>query len=149
MKPIISREEAARVVDAQRIRKGLTWTALAEALGRPKVWTTSALLGSFPLSVEEAGVVGKLLDLDEEVRLALTTQPTRNFDPALRNDPTIYRMFEALQMHGPAIKALIHEEFGDGIMSAINFAADVERIPNPEGDRVRITLEGKFLDYRW
>ncbi len=135
---------------AAKIRIGLTWAQLAEAIGRPQVWTTAALLGQHPIPAAEAATIGALLDLDEETVLALQLQPTRGaLDSAVPVDPTIYRFYEVLQVYGPAIKELIHEQFGDGIMSAINFRIDVARVPDPAGDRVVVTLDGKFLSYQW
>lgn len=149
IRPIMDKYEAGRLVDAQRIRKGRTWADLAQLIDAPEVWATSALLGSFPLPAEAAEKVCAELELGEDVREALVVQPTRTFDPALLSDPTIYRLLEAIQVHGPALKALIHEKFDDGIMSAINFRVDVDRREDPSGDRVVITLDGKFLDYNW
>jgi cyanate lyase len=93
--------------------------------------------------------VCELLGLDEAVAESLQLQPSRGTDPATMADPTIYRFTEALSVYGPALKELIHEEFGDGIMSAIDFRVDVARRPDPDGDRVVVTFDGKFLDYRW
>ncbi|GEM29694.1 cyanate hydratase [Nocardia neocaledoniensis NBRC 108232] len=149
MQPIMSKSAAADLVVAARIRKGLTWAAIAESLGAPLVWTTAALLGQHPMTAEQAAAVCALLDLDETVAESLRLQPARGADPAQLADPTIYRLVEAVSVYGPALKALIHEEFGDGIMSAINFNIDIARRPHPDGDRVVITLDGKFLDYRW
>lgn len=147
--PIMGRSEAAALVVAARVRRGLTWSRIAEELGTPLVWTTAALLGQHPMTREQAGRVCQLLGLGEEVAESLRLQPARGIDPALMSDPTIYRFFEALSVYGPALKELVHEEFGDGIMSAINFRLDIERRPDPEGDRVVVTFDGKFLDYRW
>ncbi|MEU5884582.1 cyanase [Spirillospora sp. NPDC047279] len=149
MTPIMSKSEAAGLVDAARIRRGLTWAAIAAELGAPVVWTTAALLGQHPMTAEQAERVRTLLELDERVAESLRLQPSRGIDPALMSDPTIYRFSEALAVYGPALKALIHEEFGDGIMSAINFKVDISRRPDPDGDRVVVTFDGKFLDYRW
>jgi cyanate lyase len=91
-----------------------------------------------------------MLSLPADAVVALEQIPTRGgLDGAVPVDPTIYRLYEMLQVYGPALKALIHEDFGDGIMSAIDFRADLERVPDPAGDRVRITLDGKFLPYQW
>ncbi|WP_338129480.1 cyanase [Micrococcus terreus] len=107
------------------------------------------MLGQHPMSAEQADAVCALLGLGSEVAESLRLQPSRGTDPALMADPTIYRLTEAVSVYGPALKALIHEEFGDGIMSAINFHVDIQRRPDPDGDRVVITLDGKFLDYCW
>lgn len=150
MEPVIkSRTDAAREIDSARIRSGKTWAEIADALDAPLVWTTAALLGQHPMTAEQADTVCSFLDLDSSVAESLTTQPTRSIDPAAQNDPTIYRFHEALMVYGPALKALIHEEFGDGIMSAINFSVDISRRPDPDGDRVVVTFDGKFLDYKW
>ncbi len=149
MTPILSKSEAADLVVAARIRRGLTWAAIAEEIGAPPVWTTAALLGQHPMTQAQAEQVCALLGLDETVAESLRLQPTRGSDPPVSADPTVYRFVEALSVYGPALKELLHEEFGDGIMSAINFKVDLTRRPDPEGDRVVVTFDGKFLDYRW
>ncbi|MGW0182697.1 cyanase [Nocardia sp. NPDC003345] len=149
MEPIMSKSAAADLVVAARIRKGLSWADIADALGAPLVWATAALLGQHPMTPEQADKVCGLLGLDGAVAESLAKQPARRADPALMSDPTIYRFVEAISVYGPALKELIHEEFGDGIMSAINFKVDFARRPDPDGDRVVITFDGKFLDYRW
>jgi cyanate lyase len=147
---MLSKKEAAEAVRAAKARLGVTWAQLAEAVGRPVAWTTSALLGQQPMTGDQAKAVGSLLDLGEDVQLALQVQPTRGaLEAAVPVDPTIYRFYEVLQVYGPTIKELIHEEFGDGIMSAINFRLDVRREPDPGGDRVVVVLDGKFLPYQW
>ncbi|WP_298455758.1 cyanase [uncultured Cellulomonas sp.] len=147
--PVLAKGDAADLVVAARIRRGLTWAAIAEAIGAPVVWTTAALLGQHPMTAEQAQAVCDLLGLDDAVAESLRLQPSRGSDPARLADPTVYRLVEAVHVYGPALKELIHEEFGDGIMSAINFRVDIARRPHPDGDRVVITLDGKFLDYRW
>ncbi|WP_447008248.1 cyanase [Saccharothrix isguenensis] len=149
MTPIMSKSDAADLVVAARVRKGLTWAQIADELGAPVVWVTAALLGQHPMTPEQTKTVCGLLDLDDAVAESLRGRPTRGTDPAIMNDPTIYRFVEALSVYGPALKELIHEEFGDGIMSAINFKVDIARRPDPDGDRVVVTFDGKFLDYRW
>ena len=149
MTPIMSKRDAAAHVDSARIRQGRTWAELADHLGAPLVWTTAALLGNHPMSAEQASSICELLGLGEDVAESLALQPSRGTPAELMSDPTIYRFTEALSVYGPALKALIHEEFGDGIMSAINFQVDFQRRPDPDGDRVVITLDGKFLDYKW
>lgn len=147
---MVSKQEAAQVVRRARVRAGRTWAELAHALGKPVAWTTAALLGQHPLSTDDAETIGALLELDADVVAALALQPSRGSGTQeVPTDPTIYRLYEALDVYGPTIKELIHEEFGDGIMSAINFRLDVARGADPTGDRVVITLDGKFLDYQW
>ncbi|NKQ55856.1 cyanase [Amycolatopsis sp. K13G38] len=145
-----TKKEAADAVLAAKVRLGLTWADLAEALGTPLAWTTAALLGQHPLTKEQAARAGEILELDADTVTALRLQPTRGaLDSPVPTDPTIYRFYEVLQVYGPTIKELIHEQFGDGIMSAINFRLDVKRVPDPAGDRVVVTLDGKFLPYQW
>jgi cyanate lyase len=130
--------------------RGLTFAALAAELGRPRVWIAAAVLGQHPFSREEAERLAAMLDLPAAAVPALEQIPSRGaLGAPVPVDPTIYRLYEVIQVYGPALKALIHEEFGDGIMSAINFRADVERVSDPAGDRVRITFDGKFLPYQW
>ena len=144
----MSSELRNRVLAAKQ-SAGLTWTEIAGALDRPKAWTVAALLGQHPVPAELATRAGTLLDLEADDVALLQRQPYRLAEPDLLSDPTIYRFHEALQVYGPAIKELIHEEFGDGIMSAINFKLDVARRADPSGDRVVVTFDGKFLDYNW
>ncbi|WP_432547244.1 cyanase [Kineococcus sp. SYSU DK004] len=146
---LTTKREAADAVRAALRRTGLRWADVAAHLGTPPVWTTAALLGQHPVPAEHARRAGQLLGLGEDVVEALQLQPHRGPDPAVASDPTVYRFHEALSVYGPALKELIHEEFGDGIMSAINFRVDVARRPDPDGDRVVVTFDGKFLDYRW
>ena len=149
MTPIMRKSDAAELVVAARIRKGLTWAAVAEEIDAPVVWCVAALLGQHPMPTAKAEKVCALLDLDAAVAESLQLQPSRGIEPELMSDPTIYRFHEALAVYGPALKELIHEEFGDGIMSAINFKVDIARREDPDGDRVVVTFDGKFLDYRW
>jgi cyanate lyase len=147
---MIDKQAAAVRVRAAKARLGVRWDQLADAVGRPVAWTTAALLGQHPMSAAEATAAAELLELDEDVVSALRLQPTRGaLDAPVPTDPTIYRFYEVLQVYGPTIKELIHEEFGDGIMSAINFRLDVHRVADPAGDRVVVTLDGKFLPYQW
>jgi len=113
-------------------------------------WTVAALLGQHPLSVAQAEKAAGILELGAEEIAAFVAQPTRGaLDAAVPTDPTIYRFYEVPLVYGPAIKELIHEKFGDGIMSAINFKIDVERRDDPGGERVVVTLDGKYLKYQW
>lgn len=144
-----SKLQLAETIRLARVAKGLSWTKIADAIGKDPVWTVAALLGQHPLSGEEASVVASLLGLGDEAATTLQMLPYRGGDESLASDPTIARFYEALSVYGPAIKELIGEEFGDGIMSAINFRMSVERRHDPQGDRVVVTFDGKFLDYTW
>jgi cyanate lyase len=151
---MMSKQEAAAAVRAAKARLGLSWAQLAEKAGAPVAWTVSALLGQQPMSEAQAAATVAELGFDAErgaeVAAALRAQPTRGaLDAPVPTDPTVYRFYEIVQVYGPTIKELIHEEFGDGIMSAINFRFDVRREPDPAGDRVVVTLDGKFLPYQW
>jgi cyanate lyase len=146
----MTKEQASQAVQAAMREQGLTFAELAQQLRRPKVWVAAAVLGQHPFSSDQAAHIVSTLGLGDETTAALAQIPTRGgLDAAVPVDPTIYRFYEVIQVYGPALKALIHEEFGDGIMSAINFRADIERIGDPAGDRVRITLDGKFLPYQF
>jgi cyanate lyase len=140
----------ARVLDAKR-QLGLTWKGIAQALGTGSpVFYTAALLGNQTLSHEEAQKAAALLKLEEE-EARLLAEPPDERGANLQmppSDPLIYRFYELVQGYGPTLKALINEEFGDGIMSAIDFTMEIEREPDPKGDRVRITMSGKFLPYK-
>jgi len=127
----------------------VTWQELADHVGKPLVWIVAAPLGKHPVPSECAGLIAEKLSLDAEVASALQRQPYRIADVDLATDPTVYRFHEVLDVYGQALKELIHEEFGDGIMSAINFSIDIARKPHPAGDRVVVTLDGKFLSYDW
>lgn len=150
---MLTREQATAKILAAKQKSKLTWEQIAKGVGRHKIWTTAALLGQHPMSAEESESVVKILGFAEgeaqEVSSALQEFPMRgSLDSAVPVDPTIYRFYELIQVYGPTIKALIHEEFGDGIMSAIDFKMDLTREPDPKGDRVKITMSGKYLPYK-
>jgi cyanate lyase len=146
----MTREElTAKIRDAKR-RKRLSWKAIAEAIGPGSpVLYTAALLGQMTLTREEADKLANLLELDETEAIQLTEPPYRGSIPIVPpTDPLIYRFYELVQTYGTTWKALIEEEFGDGIMSAIDFDMEINREENPKGDRVRISMSGKFLPYK-
>lgn len=136
-------------IEQRRTETGISWQKLADHIDRPLVWTVAAMLGSHPVPAKEAVAAGELLGLSPETVAALQRQPYRTADPELLTDPTIYRFVELINVYGPTFKALIHEEFGDGIMSAINCNMTFERRADPDGDRVVVTIDGKFLPYHW
>lgn len=140
-------QAAAAVLAAKRVT-GLRWDQLAEVVGRSTVWTTSALLGQQTLTAEQAAAAGSALDLDEGVVAALTLPPIRGAAAVDTSDPLVYRLTEMVQVYGATISELVREEFGDGIVSAIDFEMGLERIADPKGDRVQILINGKFLPYR-
>jgi len=146
---MISRTEATAQILAAKKAKGLTFEAIAQAVGRHKVWATAALLGQATMSAEEANTAAQMLGLGPEVAEALQDIPTKgSLDSAVPVDPLIYRFHEITQVYGTTLKALIHEMFGDGIMSAIDFEMDIRKEEDPKGDRVVVTYNGKFLPYK-
>lgn len=144
--PAVREALAAKAVEA-KTRKDLTWQRIADAAGLSAVFTTAAVLGQHPLPKESAEAVAELLELGDDAALLLQTVPMRGSIPdGVPTDPTIYRFYEILQVYGTTLKALIHEQFGDGIISAVNFRLDVQKVPDPEGgERAVITLDGKYL----
>ena len=145
----MKRTDVTEMVMMAKIKKGLSWTKIAKAVGQSKEWTTAALLGQMQMTKGQAQAAGKLLGLPEDAVLLLQQVPYKGSLPtAVPTDPLIYRFYELVNVYGTTFKALIHEEFGDGIMSAIDFDMDISRQPDPNGDRVSITLSGKFLKYR-
>jgi cyanate lyase len=145
----MNRAEATEMILAAKKQKGLTFEAIAKAVGRHKVWTTSALLGQSTMSAEEARKATELLGLSTEVAAVLQEIPTKGaVGMTVPVDPLIYRFHEITQVYGTTIKAVVHEMFGDGIMSAIDFELDIQRKEDPKGDRVVITMNGKFLPYK-
>jgi cyanate lyase len=146
----MSRRAVTEEVLAAKRAAGISFGDLAERVDADRVWLTAALLGQHPLPPDLAARVGEALGLDEDAVAVLQEIPTRgSFDTLPPTDPTIYRLYEVLQVYGPALKALIHEDFGDGIMSAITFNVALERRETEAGPRVRIILDGKFLPYTW
>jgi cyanate lyase len=145
----VTRDEAAAAILAAKTAKGLSWADIAAAAGRSKEWTTAACLGQMTLSAAQATAIGKLLELPADVVTVLQSVPDRGSLPtAVPTDPLVYRFYELVSVYGTTLKELIQEEFGDGIMSAIDFSMSLEREPHPAGDRVHITMSGKFLPYK-
>lgn len=143
-----TRDEITAKILYKKVSEGWKWEELTELTGQAPVWTAAALSGQCALSEEQAKAVGDKFDLDEyEVKL-LQTYPYRGSDQTVPTDPFVYRFHEIMQVYGIAMKDVSQEEFGDGIMSAIDFSIDVEREADPKGDRVKITFSGKFLPYK-
>lgn len=145
----MTRTEVTDLILAAKHKKGLKWADIAKKVGQSKEWTTAALLGQMTLDKKQASAVGKLLALPPEVVAQLQMVPYKGSLPtAIPTDPLLYRFYELINVYGTTIKSLIHEEFGDGIMSAIDFSMDISRESDPKGDRVKIVLNGKFLPYK-
>jgi len=134
---------------ANKARKNLSWQDLAEGTGLSLAYVTAALLGQHPLSAEVAKKVGDRLELDADSISRLQLIPLRGSLNGVPTDPTIYRFYEMIQIYGTTLKAIVHEQFGDGIISAINFKLDFKKVEDPEGGyRAVITLDGKFLPFK-
>ena len=134
---------------AAKRAKGLSFADLEQAMGRDEVWIASLFYGQSTASPEEARQLSDLLELDPATCEALQAYPTKGcLDPVIPTDPLIYRFYEIIQVYGMALKDVIQEKFGDGIMSAIDFSLDVDKVADPAGDRVKVTMCGKFLAYK-
>ena len=148
MKPM-KREDVTDLIVFRKMKSGIKWPEIAKKVGQSKEWTAAACLGQMQMTKKQAEAVGKLFDLPEEAVLLLQTVPYKGSLPtAVPTDPLIYRFYELVNVYGTTFKALIHEEFGDGIMSAIDFKMDLTREPDPKGDRVKIVMSGKYLQYK-
>ncbi len=149
--PLMSKLEMTELVMTAKFTKGLSWAEISKAAGLSDVFVVSACLGQNSLPAEAAAKVAAFLDLGNrtrDVEIALQLPPKKGQDAeTVSKDPLIYRFFEIIYVYGDTIKELIHEEFGDGIMSAIDFDLAVERDANPKGDRVKVSMTGKFLKY--
>ena len=136
-------------IRALKKQKGWSWAEVAERLGHAPVWTCAACLGQMSMAPETAETAGVLFGLDKDEVLLLQEAPYRGSLPtAVPTDPLIYRFYELVAVYGTTWKELIHEEFGDGIMSAIDFDMTLERQPDQKGDRVKMAMSGKFLAYK-
>lgn len=135
---------------AAKTAKGMTWEQIAEAIGMSPVFTCSACMGMNSMPEGKAQELVSLLDLSPETVAMLTTPPSKDWNRDIPTDPCVYRLYEICGVYGETIKALIHEKFGDGIMSAIDFEMEIGKIESPKGDRVQLTMSGKYLAYnKW
>jgi cyanate lyase len=145
----MTREDVTDLIYSAKVQKGIKWADVAKKLKLSKEWTTAACMGQMTLTKAQADTVGKIFGLPKEAVTLLTVVPYKGSLPtAVPTDPLIYRWYEIVSVYGTTIKELIHEEFGDGIMSAIDFSMDIVREPDPKGDRVNVVLSGKFLPYK-
>ncbi|HRX63323.1 MAG TPA: cyanase [Candidatus Competibacter sp.] len=140
--------EMTEIIITAKTQSGLSWEAIAAQVGLAPVFITSACLGMNSLKAEPADKLCQVLGLPAEVSTALQAFPHKSWDKTIPTDPVIYRLYEVVGVYGDTIKALIHEKFGDGIMSAIDFSMHIDKEENPAGDRVKITMNGKFLPYK-
>jgi cyanate lyase len=145
----MNRTDVTELIVATKIRKGIKWADVAKKIGLSKEWVTAGCLGQMTFSGEQAKKLGKIFALPDEAVKLLQVVPYKGSLPTeVPADPLIYRFYELVSVYGTTFKELIHEEFGDGIMSAIDFKMDLTREPDPKGDRVKIMMSGKFLPYK-
>ncbi|WP_460141618.1 cyanase [Pseudomonas sp. S2_E01] len=140
--------EMHHTIMAAKARLNLNWDSLADAAQKAPVWVASVCYGMNSAPADVAARLCQALELDDDVATAMTVFPTKGWDQAIPQDPLIYRLYELVGVYGPTLKDVIQEKFGDGIMSAIDFSMHVDKIEDPKGDRVLVTLNGKFLPYR-
>jgi cyanate lyase len=141
--------DIAATLLAAKKAKGVTFAELEASLGRDEVWIAAVFYGQASASPEEAEKIAALLGLEPHIAEALTDYPVKgSLDPVIPTDPLIYRFYEIMQVYGMPMKAVIHEKFGDGIMSAIDFTLNIDKVEDPKGDRVQVTMCGKFLPYK-
>jgi cyanate lyase len=140
--------DVTEAIFAMKKEKNLSWKSIAQATGMTDVWITSACLGMNSCTEEVAEKLVAYLGLPAEAKSVLMEYPTKTWDQAIPQDPLIYRLYEVVGVYGPTLKEVIQEKFGDGIMSAIDFSMTVDKEENPKGDRVILTLNGKFLPYK-
>ncbi|HET9579367.1 MAG TPA: cyanase [Usitatibacter sp.] len=145
----MTRQDVTDLIYSTKVQKGIAWAQVARKVGLSKEWVTAACLGQMAMTKEQAEKVGRIFGLPQEAVKLLQAVPYKgSLATAVPTDPLIYRWYEVVNVYGTTIKELIHEEFGDGIMSAIDFTMDITREPDPKGDRVHVTFSGKFLPYK-
>jgi len=145
----MTREDVTDLIYSAKVQKGIKWCDVAKKLKVSKEWATAACLGQMTLTKPQALIIGKIFGLPLEAINLLQVVPYKgSLRSSVPTDPLIYRWYEIVSVYGTTIKELIHEEFGDGIMSAIDFSMDIKREPDPKGDRVNVVLSGKFLPYK-
>ena len=145
----MNRNDVTEKIITVKVKKDIKWADVAKKVGESKEWVTAACLGQMTLNAAQAKVLGKIFGLDAEEQKWLQVVPYKGSLPTpVPTDPLVYRWYEIVSVYGTTIKELIHEEFGDGIMSAIDFSMDIKREPNDKGDRVNVVLSGKFLPYK-
>ena len=146
---IHDRKQVTEMILSAKVSKGIKWLQVAQAIGLSKEWTTAGCLGQMTFDKTQAETIGRLFDLSDEAIAWLQIVPSKgSLSTAVPTDPLTYRLYEIVSVYGSTIKELIHEEFGDGIMSAIDFSMDIQRAADPKGDRVNLVMSGKFLGYK-
>jgi cyanate lyase len=146
---IHDRKQVTEMILSAKVSKGIKWVDVAAAIGLSKEWTTAGCLGQMTFDKTQAETIGRLFDLSDQAIAWLQIVPSKgSLSTAVPTDPLTYRLYEIVSVYGSTIKELIHEEFGDGIMSAIDFSMDIQRAADPKGDRVNLVMSGKFLGYK-
>lgn len=149
MELTLNRMDITEMIVEAKIRKGLKWKDVAAQVGLSKEWVTAGCLGQMTFNEEQAKKIVEIFELPTEALPHLQVVPYKGSLPTqVPTDPLIYRFYEIVSVYGTTFKELIHEEFGDGIMSAIDYKMDISRLPDPNGDRVQIVLSGKYLAYK-
>lgn len=133
---------------AAKESKDKSFADIGRLINRNEVWVAALFYGQASASNEEAAAISSALALEKDLSNALTDYPTKGLGPTVPTDPLVYRFYEIMQVYGMPMKSVIHEKFGDGIMSAIDFTLDIEKVEDPKGDRVVVTMNGKFLPYK-
>ena len=143
----MTREDVTAMILSTKKQAKMGWEEIAERIGMSPVWTHSAAMGMNAMPADKAEALVRLMNLPQEAAELLQESPTKVWSQTVPTDPCVYRLYEIVGVYGPTIKALIHEKFGDGIMSAIDFDMQVTRVEHPKGDRVKIEMSGKYLSY--
>lgn len=147
MTDMMTKEDVTAMILSAKKTTGMTWEGIAEQIGMSPVWTHSAAMGMNAMPKDKAEAMVSTMGLPQEAASVLEESPTKVWEQAVPTDPCIYRLYEIVGVYGPTIKALIQEEFGDGIMSAIDFDMQISRVESPKGDRVKLEMSGKYLGY--
>ena len=144
---MLTKDDVAALILSAKKQAGLTWEEIAEKIEMSPVWTHSACMGMNAFPAEKAKLMVSVMGLPQEAESVLSESPTKIWEQSVPTDPCIYRLYEIVGVYGPTLKALIQEKFGDGIMSAIDFDMSVTKVESPKGDRVKVEMSGKYLDY--
>ncbi|SPJ26364.1 cyanase [Palleronia abyssalis] len=144
---LMTKEDVTAMILSAKKKAGMTWEGIAKKIGMSPVWTHSAAMGMNAFPPEKAKLMVETMGLPAEAENVLSESPTKIWEQAVPTDPCIYRFYEVVGVYGPTLKALIHEKFGDGIMSAIDFDMTVSRVEHPKGDRVKVEMSGKYLGF--
>jgi len=140
-------EITQKLLEAKK-QKEKSFADLGKLINRDEVWVAALFYRQASASAEEASIISVALELEQDICNKLTEYPVKGLGPLVPTDPLIYRFYEIMQIYGMPMKEVIQEKFGDGIMSAIDFTLDIDKVDDPKGDRVKVTMNGKFLPYK-